>query len=443
MLHCSPQGLAAAAPGQVDELRSSPPGPAPAAPGHVDGSVRHGDVTARSFSASRATPAGADLHLDQGVEPVLDRLLEHSRILLGTVAGSISLVDTTRGHYDKLAEQGIACRLGMSFPLDEGATGQAVTRRMPIVIDDYSDLRGGHLPPDHPASRGAAAAVPLWWRGEVIGVNVAFAGHRRTFTSDEIDAFELLTQSVAAAVVKAGSVAPSLAGVLREFGRVVGPDLGLQTVVTEVGPARPVPDAVASAATDLVALIGRAASLRSARSQLNIAVVNRPGGVRLLVQDGAAVAVPAAADPLGLGTTTWNELLAATGGGLGGQIGVEHVAGWGTFLSADFPDRTPLVPSPLTRREREVLALLADGLTDREVGVRLVISPKTVEKHVGALLRKTASPSRTAAVVQALDRGWLLPEHPDAPKGRAPATDRSVRSRDGGFTPWRSGHPVP
>jgi DNA-binding CsgD family transcriptional regulator len=174
---------------------------------------------------------------------------------------------------------------------------------------------------------------------------------------------------------------------------------------------------VASAATDLVALIGRAASLRSARSQLNIAVVNRPGGVRLLVQDGAAIAVPAAADPLGLGTTTWNELLAATGGGLGGQIGVEHVAGWGTFLSADFPDRTPLVPSPLTRREREVLALLADGLTDREVGARLVISPKTVEKHVGAVLRKTASPSRTAAVVQALDRGWLLPEHSGAPNG--------------------------
>jgi hypothetical protein len=102
MLHCSPQGLAAAAPGQVDGLRSSPPGLAPAAPGHVDVGVgvRHGDVIARSFSASRADPAGADLHLDQGVEPVLDRLLEHSRILLGTVAGSISLVATTRGHYD-------------------------------------------------------------------------------------------------------------------------------------------------------------------------------------------------------------------------------------------------------------------------------------------------------------------------------------------------------
>jgi DNA-binding CsgD family transcriptional regulator len=399
MLHRSWQGLDRALLGQVDG---------------VVGVVGDGDVSANPVDGFRLDLAVSDLYGSLRVEPVLDRLLEHSRSLLGTVAGSISMVDTTHGHYDKLAEQGIACRLGMSFPLDEGATGQAVTRRMPIVIDDYSDLRAGHLPPDHPASRGAAAAVPLWWRGEVIAVNVAFAGHRRTFAAQEIDAFELLTQSVAPAVVKAGSVAPSLAGVLRDYGRVVDPGLGLHTV-TEVGPARPVPELVATAATDLVALIGRAASMRAPQSRLNVAVVNRPGGVRLLVQDDAAEAVPAAADPLGLGTRTWNELLAVIGGGLGGQIGVEHVAGWGTFLSADFPDRAPADPSPLTRRERQVLGLLADGLTDREVAARLVISRKTVEKHVGALLRKTAAPSRTAAVVQALDRGWLSSEPSGAP----------------------------
>jgi DNA-binding NarL/FixJ family response regulator len=56
-----------------------------------------------------------------------------------------------------------------------------------------------------------------------------------------------------------------------------------------------------------------------------------------------------------------------------------------------------------------VLGLVAHGLTDREVAVRLVISPKTVEKHVGAVLRKTDAHSRTAAVVQAMDRGWLRP----------------------------------
>jgi DNA-binding CsgD family transcriptional regulator len=373
--------------------------------------VGDGKPSATSVDHFRLDLAVPDRYADLRGDPVLDRLLERSRALLGTVAGSISLVDTTLGRYDKLAEQGITCQLGMSFPLDEGATGQAVSRRMPVVIDDYSDLRAGHLAPDHPAGRGAAAAVPLWWRGEVIGVNVAFAGRRRRFTTEEIDAFELLTQSMAAAVVKAGSVVPSLAGVLREYDRVVGPGLGVRTVVTEVGRPRPVPDEVASAAAEIVALIGRASSLRSRPSRLHAAVVNRPEGVRLLVQDEATDAVPAAQDPLGLGTRTWNELLAITGGGLGGQVGVEHVAGWGTLLSADFPNERVAdpIPSPLTRRERQVLGLVAHGLTDREVAVRLVISPKTVEKHVGAVLRKTDAHSRTAAVVQAMDRGWLRP----------------------------------
>jgi DNA-binding NarL/FixJ family response regulator len=62
---------------------------------------------------------------------------------------------------------------------------------------------------------------------------------------------------------------------------------------------------------------------------------------------------------------------------------------------------------PLTRRESEALRLLADGLSDREIATRLGISPKTVEKHVGAVLRKTGTSSRTAAVVNALDQGWL------------------------------------
>ena len=42
----------------------------------------------------------------------------------------------------------------------------------------------------------------------------------------------------------------------------------------------------------------------------------------------------------------------------------------------------------LTRREREVLRLIARGYTDREVGRELFISPKTVESHVSAVLRK-------------------------------------------------------
>lgn len=48
----------------------------------------------------------------------------------------------------------------------------------------------------------------------------------------------------------------------------------------------------------------------------------------------------------------------------------------------------------VTSRELDVLALLADGLTNRDIGARLYLSPRTVEKHVERLLAKTGSVSR-------------------------------------------------
>ena len=60
-----------------------------------------------------------------------------------------------------------------------------------------------------------------------------------------------------------------------------------------------------------------------------------------------------------------------------------------------------------------MLALLVGGLSDREIAARLGISPKTVEKHVGAVLRKTGTAGRTAAVVHA--GAGLALRSPDAP----------------------------
>jgi ATP/maltotriose-dependent transcriptional regulator MalT len=51
----------------------------------------------------------------------------------------------------------------------------------------------------------------------------------------------------------------------------------------------------------------------------------------------------------------------------------------------------------LTEREQEVLGLLAQGLTNREIGARLFLSAKTVEHHVGAVLRKLGVKTRTEA----------------------------------------------
>jgi len=55
----------------------------------------------------------------------------------------------------------------------------------------------------------------------------------------------------------------------------------------------------------------------------------------------------------------------------------------------------------LTEREREVLRLVAQGLTNREIGTRLYLSAKTVEHHVGAILRKFGVKTRTEAAALA------------------------------------------
>ena len=53
-------------------------------------------------------------------------------------------------------------------------------------------------------------------------------------------------------------------------------------------------------------------------------------------------------------------------------------------------------PEPLTAREREVRALVDQGMPDKAIAAELHISVKTVEKHVGSLLRKTGAANRTA-----------------------------------------------
>ena len=55
-------------------------------------------------------------------------------------------------------------------------------------------------------------------------------------------------------------------------------------------------------------------------------------------------------------------------------------------------------PANLTRRELDVLALMADGLTNGEIAQRLFLSPRTVDHHVSAILRKLDVPTRTRAI---------------------------------------------
>ncbi len=56
----------------------------------------------------------------------------------------------------------------------------------------------------------------------------------------------------------------------------------------------------------------------------------------------------------------------------------------------------------LTRREIEVLRLVREGLTDREISERLYISRRTVSKHVESILSKLNVDSRRAAALTVL-----------------------------------------
>lgn len=255
----------------------------------------------------------AALYGDLRASPFLRQLLARTSRLLGTCAGSISMVDARAGRYHKVAELGALCQLGHSFPLDEGVTGQVVSRRRAVVLAHYADVRSGHLPVGHPAYAGSVVAVPIWWRGDVIGVNVAFAGAIRRFGVEEVDRLELLTHLAAPGIVRTGASDPTLAPLLRSVRR-------------PQEPADPTPEP--------------------------------PPGSR--VADAAAV-------------------------------GEQHGRPATSF----------------TVREGQVLTLLARGASDRAVAEALVISSRTVEKHVASLLRKTGTRSRTAAVMRCVDEGWL------------------------------------
>ena len=56
---------------------------------------------------------------------------------------------------------------------------------------------------------------------------------------------------------------------------------------------------------------------------------------------------------------------------------------------------------PLARREAEVARLVADGLSNKQIGARLFISERTVENHVGSILNKLGFNSRVQIA------GWI------------------------------------
>jgi DNA-binding NarL/FixJ family response regulator len=64
--------------------------------------------------------------------------------------------------------------------------------------------------------------------------------------------------------------------------------------------------------------------------------------------------------------------------------------------------------APLSRREQEILALLADGLVNKQIAARLGISTNTVKTHLELLFEKLGVATRAEAVAMGVKRGLLL-----------------------------------
>jgi DNA-binding NarL/FixJ family response regulator len=67
------------------------------------------------------------------------------------------------------------------------------------------------------------------------------------------------------------------------------------------------------------------------------------------------------------------------------------------------------LPDGLSAREVEILALVARGCSNREIGAELVISEHTAASHVRSILRKTGCANRTEAASYAYRKGLLDP----------------------------------
>ena len=107
---------------------------------------------------------------------------------------------------------------------------------------------------------------------------------------------------------------------------------------------------------------------------------------------------------VGLGEDAWGEAFAA-GAGLSSE---EALAEASACVTALVDGLAAPLPAGLTAREVEVLALLAEGLSNDDVAERLVVSPRTVHAHLRSVFGKLGVSSRTAAVREAARLGVRL-----------------------------------
>jgi non-specific serine/threonine protein kinase len=95
--------------------------------------------------------------------------------------------------------------------------------------------------------------------------------------------------------------------------------------------------------------------------------------------------------------------------GQGAALTLDRAVAYALGDGAD-PGRAATVQAPLTRRERQIAGLVADGLTNREIAERLVIGQRTAESHVEHILTKLGFTSRSQIAPWLVETGAGPPE---------------------------------
>ena len=143
------------------------------------------------------------------------------------------------------------------------------------------------------------------------------------------------------------------------------------------------------------------------------------GSIRILilttyhVDDAVYAALRAGASGFLLKDAAPESLIAAVRAVAGGDAWLDPVVAKG--LLAEFAARPdPLRRSPadlerLTPREREVLVLVAYGLSNQEIAVRLIVGEATVKTHLGRVMVKLGLRDRAQAVAIAYQSGLVIP----------------------------------
>ncbi len=92
------------------------------------------------------------------------------------------------------------------------------------------------------------------------------------------------------------------------------------------------------------------------------------------------------------------------------------------------PDVSPDRFASLSSQEHRLLNLVADGLTDREIGERMSISERAVGKYIEDMLDKLGLQTRTQAILFAINRAFQSPDLPSATGSEAEAQETPGQS---------------